>query len=194
MLWMFRFNPGKEQKTFPDYNPYTISRCKTCKLAKGKLSLARLYIPDNLFCSACQYLRTCYEQKYKEGFLLYRKSVIKEVSYWSGNFENLETGTLYQTRKSFKRGISHAQNIEEIGMFVEINAHISKLKHIRVSPLGENKNMSTPKDRANIQKKVDRGVTKYNVCELNINNDIWIIKTEVYKNRSEAIYNIYKKE
>ena len=47
---MFRFNPGKEQKTFPDYNPYTIAKCKNCdiasKLAKG--------IPDNDLCAACQ--------------------------------------------------------------------------------------------------------------------------------------------
>ena len=47
MLWMFRFNPGKEQKTFPNHNPYTISRCKNCDIAKGKLSLARVFVPDN---------------------------------------------------------------------------------------------------------------------------------------------------
>ena len=47
---MFRFNPGKEQKTFPDYNPYSISKCRNCdiasKLAKG--------IPDNQLCAGCQ--------------------------------------------------------------------------------------------------------------------------------------------
>ena len=35
---MFRFNPGKEQKTFPNHNPYTISRCKNCDIAKNKLA------------------------------------------------------------------------------------------------------------------------------------------------------------
>lgn len=48
---MFRFNPGKEQKTFPNHNPYTISRCKNCKLAKGKLAKG---IPDNDLCAACR--------------------------------------------------------------------------------------------------------------------------------------------
>ncbi len=48
---MFRFNPGKEQKTFPNYNPYTISRCKTCKLTNGKLAKG---IPDNDLCAACR--------------------------------------------------------------------------------------------------------------------------------------------
>ena len=39
---MFRFNAGMEQKTMPDYNPYTIKRCKDCNIAKGKLKLAKI--------------------------------------------------------------------------------------------------------------------------------------------------------
>ena len=49
---MFRFNPGKEQKSVPDYNPYTISRCRDCDIAKGKVNLA--YVPDNEVCAACR--------------------------------------------------------------------------------------------------------------------------------------------
>ena len=56
---MFRFNPGKEQKTFPAHNPYTISRCKNCDIAKGKLSLARVFVPDNEVCAACEILQQC---------------------------------------------------------------------------------------------------------------------------------------
>ena len=52
---IFRFNSGKQQKTFPDYNPYTIRRCKDCDIAKGKMKLA--FIPDNELCAACQLIR-----------------------------------------------------------------------------------------------------------------------------------------
>lgn len=56
---MFRFNPGKGQKIFPDYNPYSISKCRNCdiasKLAKG--------IPDNQLCAGCQLLQRCFEQR-----------------------------------------------------------------------------------------------------------------------------------
>ena len=51
----FRFNPGKEGKTVPDYNPYTISRCRTCDIAKGKMSLSKPLDCD--LCKACQKLR-----------------------------------------------------------------------------------------------------------------------------------------
>lgn len=47
---MFSFNPGKQGKVFPDYNPYTISRCATCD--KAKLNLGA-HIPDNEVCTAC---------------------------------------------------------------------------------------------------------------------------------------------
>ena len=51
---MFRFNPGKQQRTFPAYNPYTISRCVTCD--KVKLNLNR--IPDNQLCEACPLIKS----------------------------------------------------------------------------------------------------------------------------------------
>jgi len=45
---MFAFNPGKG-KTFPDYNPYTLSKCRTCT---RKLNLAK-EASDNQVCTVC---------------------------------------------------------------------------------------------------------------------------------------------
>ena len=52
---MFKFNSGKEQRTYPAYNPYTTSKCKTCDLAKMKLAAK---VSDNELCEACIYLQT----------------------------------------------------------------------------------------------------------------------------------------
>lgn len=49
---IFRFNSGKQGKTMPDYNPYTIRRCNDCDVAKGKLKLD--FVPENLLCAACK--------------------------------------------------------------------------------------------------------------------------------------------
>ena len=55
---MFAFNPGKQEQTFPDYNPYTISKCAACD--KRNLSLAfRGGATDSELCSACQFLVEC---------------------------------------------------------------------------------------------------------------------------------------
>ena len=54
---IFRFNPGKEGKAMPDYNPYTIRKCNSCDIAKGKLNTAKPIIPDNEMCAACRLIR-----------------------------------------------------------------------------------------------------------------------------------------
>ena len=59
---IFRFNSGIQQKAVPDYNPYTIRRCNSCDVAKGKTNLA--YIPGNELCAACQLIRKCETQRY----------------------------------------------------------------------------------------------------------------------------------
>lgn len=57
---IFRFNAGKEGKSVPDYNPYTIRRCNTCPIAKGgnggKLAA---FVPDNEVCKACVLVHQC---------------------------------------------------------------------------------------------------------------------------------------
>lgn len=61
---IFHFNPGISQKTFPDYNPYTIRRCRDCSIAKttvtdgsaGGKKLA--FVPENELCAACRLLRS----------------------------------------------------------------------------------------------------------------------------------------
>ena len=60
---IFRFNPGKQQKAVPDYNPYTIKRCRDCDIAKGKTNLA--FVPENQLCEACRLVRQCENQRFR---------------------------------------------------------------------------------------------------------------------------------
>lgn len=56
---IFRFNAGKEGKSVPDYNPYTIRKCSTCPVAKGgKGGKLVALIPDNEVCQACVLIRS----------------------------------------------------------------------------------------------------------------------------------------
>jgi SPP1 gp7 family putative phage head morphogenesis protein len=56
---MFRFNSGLQGKSVPDYNPYTISRCRDCDIA-SKLASG---VFDSDLCQACQLVRQCMEGK-----------------------------------------------------------------------------------------------------------------------------------
>ena len=51
---IFRFNPGIERKTVPDYNPYTIRRCRGCDIRKGKF--ARSFVDNSQLCQACRFI------------------------------------------------------------------------------------------------------------------------------------------
>lgn len=72
---MFRFNPGMEKKTVPDYNPYTIKRCKDCDIA-SKLAA---FVPDNEVCAACQLVRQCAGDASKSARAIERKHYQHEM-------------------------------------------------------------------------------------------------------------------
>lgn len=95
---IFRFNPGLEQKTVPDYNPYTIRRCRDCDIAKGKTSLSK-FIPDNEVCQACKLIRQC-EQLQSE-VINYGKGTI-EVSHLVDRNDN-DYGRLIQVAEFFAK-------------------------------------------------------------------------------------------
>lgn len=74
---IFRFNPGKQRKAMPDYNPYSIKRCNDCDLAQGKTSLA--FVPDNELCAACRLVRQCYGDKTKSQRAIERIHYLHEM-------------------------------------------------------------------------------------------------------------------
>ena len=74
---IFRFNPGKQRKAMPDYNPYSIRRCNDCDLAKGNAKLA--FVPDNELCAACRLVRKCYGDKTKSQRAIERTHYLHEM-------------------------------------------------------------------------------------------------------------------
>ena len=74
---IFHFNPGKEDKTVPDYNPYTIRRCRDCNIAKGKLKLT--FVPNNELCAACKLLHKCVGDKEKSERAIERTHYLHEM-------------------------------------------------------------------------------------------------------------------
>lgn len=88
---MFRFNPGKERKSIPDYNPYTISRCRDCDIAKGKIKLAKAFTPDNQVCQACELLHRCVGQAGKSERAIERTHYLHEMEPLLKKSEVLKT-------------------------------------------------------------------------------------------------------
>lgn len=77
---MFHFNPGKEEKSVPDYNPYTIRKCNLCPIAKGGKGgkLAR-FVPSNDVCAACEIIHRCYADRAKSERAIERTHYLHEM-------------------------------------------------------------------------------------------------------------------
>ena len=90
---IFRFNPGKQQKAIPDYNPYTIKRCRDCDIAKGKVNLA--FVPENELCQACKIVRQCFGDKNKSARAIERMHYLHEMEPLLQKTEQLKTKGKY---------------------------------------------------------------------------------------------------
>lgn len=190
---IFRFNSGKEGKTFPDYNPYTISRCRDCDIAQGKVNLA--FVPENELCAACQIVRACaeaQEQRVRDIFIERRKELLTsdEIETRNGtqSYQNLQTSKLLQSRKPLKRLLNHCHTLDELDAAKHLWEHPEQLTFVRQSPMGEGKDLSLPEVQRNIEKKRERGIIHYNVYRLNYLGNSWIVKLEVHRNGFEQPY------
>lgn len=188
---IFRFNSGKQGKTMPDYNPYTIKRCNDCDVAKGKLTLS---LPDNEICAACKFVQNCALDRDKSEACVSKKELLQSSENFTKKSESLQTGNYFQTRKTLRLGLDHARTSEEVAAQKWIAQHLENLRFVRFSPLGEVKDMTSEIDIRNIKKKKDRGATGYNEYEIEINGETWQLKTEIRKNKKETLYNAFKKK
>lgn len=177
----------------PDYNPYTISQCRTCPTAKGdgKTNLAA-FVPQSQLCDACRYIRSCQAKNERECLVDEKKKRTEKFVKREAESGKLQTGRFYQTKKAYKRGIGHAYDMDELGMYDWIPQNLERLEFQRFSPLGEGKDMADPKDIRNIEKKKERGVTGYNVYKVNDGVNEWQVKMEISKGRMETVYHVKK--
>ena len=188
---IFRFNSGKQGKTMPDYNPYTIRRCNDCDVAKGKLTLS---LPDNEICAACKFVQNCALDRDKSEACVSKKELLQSSENFTKKSESLQTGNYFQTRKTLRLGLDHARTAEEVAAQKWIAQHLENLRFVRFSPLGEVKDMTSEIDIRNIKKKKDRGATGYNEYEIEISGETWQLKTEIRKDKKETLYNAFKKK
>ena len=152
---IFHFNPGKEDKTVPDYNPYTIRRCRDCNIAKGKIKLAR-FVPENELCEACLILhRLKNEGEQRRLTSEERKSIQESAVTWADKHlpkVTMPDGTtgarltvhtkdgveLHIGKKFFTETYSKCKNSRRVAETMEVATHINEwirdAVQIRIEP------------------------------------------------------------
>lgn len=131
---IFRFNPGIEQKSFPDYNPYTIKRCKDCDVAKGEIKLA--FVPDNELCAACRLLHQIrIAEQHRPITSDERKQISKSAMAWAK--KHLEEFILEDGNVSKRLYITHEKTGDRLilnrDFFTETFAKNNKKRNLRLA-------------------------------------------------------------
>ena len=109
---IFRFNPGCEQKSVPDYNPYTIRSCNTCPIAKGNSGSFARFVPNNEVCAACVLVRRC--EQLRSEVIKHGKGTI-EISH-----------LVNRNDSDFQRLLSVAKSFAAEGTTVSITPKMSR--------------------------------------------------------------------
>lgn len=193
---MFRFNAGMEGRTVPAHNPYTISKCNSCPLAKSdnkNINLAKVSIPQNEMCKACKIVQASNKKADWKAFNdernRLRRSNELPTSSESIEFNNL-MHKLSRNGKSLKNFLAHCRSIEELDVVKEVWNNPQKLIFERISQLGEGKDLTDDKAVKNLEKKKERGVVSYFTYRFEYMGKIWEIKTELIRDKYEQFYSI----
>ncbi len=161
---IFRFNPGKAMRLYPEQHPYY----KAPAVAKKEIN--------------------------KLAVIQGRKHAVEYMPIEDGlvNYENISSGKLNQGNKPRTRFLRHCFDSEELEAAVYFwnNPHL--LDSPRISILGENKDMTDPKTQKNIESKKKRGICEYIEYRATYKDVNWLIKTERHKNGFEQFYCIKK--
>lgn len=156
-------NPGKDGIIFSDNHPYFPTDCKHCAFYKPTMTdrLKTIFTNRAKDCYNCPYIKGCIDRataKQKtENAAFARKQEVKEYNLMPKLDKEpcsaVKAGTLNRTNKVRNTFLKHCHHDYDVDAAVYIWNNPDKLRFIRVSPLGEGKDMSLPENQANIRKK-----------------------------------------
>lgn len=184
-LRIFRFNPGREKVIFPKRHPYYgrqgYGHCLNPNLAAD--------MGGNEVCKVLAEVMRAKENPRN----MTLKEIDKEIKAWAKTgggvrkSEHYKTGALKLTFDTIKRYLGHARNADEKWLLADIEENPQRLKFVRFDPLGDNKDMSSERDKKNVTKKAERHVTGYNVYDYEIRGKSYRIGFEVIR-KGEELY------
>lgn len=195
-------NPGKSQAVFSDDHPYFPSDCKHCAFYNPTLKarLSTVITARAKDCYNCPYINGCIERTTTkrpiDDAANARKQDVMDNNLMPAKpdraFENLITGVVHQTGKARNRFMKHLHHDYDVDAAIYMWEHIEDLEYIRVSTLGEGKDMTLQENIDNVQHKRDRHVEDYVIYRLKYRGRNFLIKTERLTYGIEQPYSLYE--
>jgi len=172
-------NPGQDAQLFSDTHPYIENAHKGAKKAVDR------------------FVEKQFEESKTKAFHEAKQKALEFFKQTYTNQQisapNLQTGIFYDSKKGLRALVYHSVSANEIEAAMSLPGKIDQLKFVRVSPLGEGKDITNPADVANIAKKTKRGVKQYNVYKFKYRGQMYYIKLEETVHGEEKLYAFTKK-
>ncbi len=198
-------NPA-DGRIFSRKHPYFPKDCTACPFAGNKLAALVSNLAGRRDCNRC---RACdkriatakrkaeAQQKSKQqGKRSAQTKAFEKLDTFKPSkisIKSLQTGVFNDSKDGYRAIISHCYDEDRFRAAMALRKKVGKLKFVRVSPFGEGKNLSNPKDIKNLRKKKRRGVICYNVYEWKHKGYVYEVKMEVNKHGFESLYWLKRK-
>lgn len=197
---IFKFNPGKQMKVFPDKHPYLPKGCGNC----GKTLLS--YDPNSEKCRACQAIAKCVDKfqdqerlqninarsnrKELRQYQSDERIIAKQNPTFSDKGNNYYTKHMYCGSKDMNCLIGHAFTAEEVVACRYVRDLLPTLKNGKYLPIDTS--------RGNYRRKQTQGVKHFTEYDVEINGEKYVLKCEAIKingakHLSEHPYYLHKK-
>ena len=198
-------NPGKDGHTFSENHPYFPSDCSRCfAYKKGGFSnrLKAVFLNREKDCYNCPFINGCIERPTAkqpiEAAAFARKEIVKQNDLMPKSDKEpcatIEAGILNRTNKVRNTFLKHCHHDYDVDAAVHIWNNPTDMRFVRVSPLGERKNMSLPENQANIEKK--RSVlhfVEFHQYEFDYYGRTFEVKLALCKRGYEQFYSLKEK-
>lgn len=197
-------NPAVTRSVFSDDHPYFPSGCGSCPFYRKSFRnrLKSIFVDRAKDCYNCPYIDGCIDRATakrsidEKTFAKWESAVVDGVmpKLDKTPCQSVRSGILNRTNKVRNTFIRHCHHDYEVDAAVYIWNHPEELEFVRVSPLGEGKDMSTEKAQRNIKKKIYiLGFVEFRIYEFEYRDKVFLVKTALCKKGHEQFYSLREK-
>lgn len=198
-------NPGKDRHIFNDTHPYFPDKCSCCFAYKNsglKNRLTRLFTNRQKDCYNCPFIDRCIDRAPTklqiETAAFAKKDLVKENDLMPKSDKEIctavESGMINRTNKVRNTFLKHCHHDYDVDAAVHIWNNPTDMRFVRTSPLGEGKDMSLPKNQANIEKKRQKlHFVEFKQYEFDYQGRTFEVKLALCEHGYEQFYSLKEK-
>lgn len=198
-------NPGKDGHTFSDTHPYFPKNCSQCPAYRRsgiKNRLLTLFENRKKDCYNCPFINGCIDRMQAkqpiDNAAFARKQDVKDYDLMpkldKQPCDAVKSGILNRTNKVRNTLLKHCHHDYDVDAAIHIWSNPDEMEFVRISPLGEGKDMSLPKNQANIRKKIEElHFVEFRQYEFSYNGRTFEVKLALCEKGYEQFYSLKEK-